>query len=152
MNSPFLTMLKQQNPDKEYPSNTGQKWTDEEESVLLDELDKKLDIDTIAEMHKRTAGGIISRCREIAYKLYTKNIDMQEIMLKTRLDRTQIIDAINRRKNQPVKKEKMEKVENVSSNNQSSEIAELKKEIISLKNDVKEMLRLIHQLYDFETQ
>ena len=29
----MLKMLKSQNPDKDYPSNTGQKWTDEEETL-----------------------------------------------------------------------------------------------------------------------
>ena len=34
MESPMLKMLKSQNPDKDYPSNTGQKWTDVEENEL----------------------------------------------------------------------------------------------------------------------
>ena len=28
MDSPMLKMLKSQNPEKEYPTNFGQKWTD----------------------------------------------------------------------------------------------------------------------------
>ena len=30
----YVEMLKSQNPDKDYPSNTGQKWTDVEENEL----------------------------------------------------------------------------------------------------------------------
>ena len=76
MESSMLKRLKSQNPNKNYPSNTGQKWTDEEESLLLEELSKGIDIEIIAQSHKRTIGGINSRRREIAYKLHVKNTSM----------------------------------------------------------------------------
>jgi hypothetical protein len=63
MESPMLKMLKSQNPDKEYPASTGQKWTDDEEKLLLEELSKNMDIETIAQTHKRTIGGINSRLK-----------------------------------------------------------------------------------------
>jgi hypothetical protein len=94
MESPMLKMLKSQNPDKDYPSNTGQKWTDEEETLLLEELSKNIDIQLIAQYHNRTIGGINSRRREIAYKLYSNNNSMEDIILKTKLDEDQITETI----------------------------------------------------------
>jgi hypothetical protein len=96
MESPMLKMLKSQNPDKDYQSNTGQKWTDEEETLLLEELSKNIDIQLIAQRHKRTTGGINTRRREIVYKLYSNNNSIEEIILKTKLDEEQIIETIKK--------------------------------------------------------
>lgn len=48
MESRMLKMLKQKNPDIKYPSNTGQKWTEQEELLLLDKLNKGVEIEEIA--------------------------------------------------------------------------------------------------------
>jgi len=144
--------------NKEKYPNAGRKWTDEEEDILLEELDKNIDIDTIAENHSRTTGGINSRCNVIAYKMYLNNIDVEEIIKRTKLSKKEIQYAISLRENRPVKKEKEKEKEKekvittqISIQPKNSEIAELKTEIIWLKKDVKEMLRLIHELYAFET-
>ena len=57
----YWDMIKIQNEDKEYPSNVGQKWTDQEEILLLEELDKNININIIAQNHNRMVGGIICR-------------------------------------------------------------------------------------------
>ncbi len=93
----MLKMLKSQNPDKEYHSNTGQKWTDQEETLLLENLSKNTDIQLIAQSHNRTTGGINARRRVIAYRLYSNNNTMEEIILKTKLDEDQIIETIKKR-------------------------------------------------------
>ena len=82
MDSPMLKMLKSQNPDKEYPSNIGLKWFEDEETILLEELKKNTDIEIIAQNHNRTRGGINSRRKEIAYKMYLKNILNYLVKLK----------------------------------------------------------------------
>ena len=66
MDGPMLKMIKQQNPDKEYPEKLGEKWTIEEENTLLQELDKNINIEIIAQTHNRTIGGIRGRQRTIA--------------------------------------------------------------------------------------
>jgi len=152
MESRMLKYLKAQNPDIIYPSNLGKKWTDEEETELLEELSKNVEIKTIAENHNRTIGGIVSRCREIAYKMYVKGIDMNEIINKTKLDTQDILQTITKRENRKIKIKLETELENSKNNNKSSEIAELKNEIANLRQDVKKILNLIHQIYDFETQ
>jgi len=71
-NKGYWDMVRISNEDKEYPSNMGQKWNDEEEKLLLQELNDNIDIEIIAQKHNRTIGGINSRRREIAYKMYLK--------------------------------------------------------------------------------
>ncbi len=103
--------------------NSGQKWTREEEVVLLEELSKDTNIQTIARIHKRSVGAIDSRRREIAYNLYLKNIPMSEIIQKTRLDMACIEQTINRRKPLVIKEVSLE-----------NEISGIKKDIKEIKN------------------
>ena len=58
----------------DFPSNMGQKWTIEEENILLSELEKNLDIEIIALSHNRTRGGIIGKQRNIAYNMYRSKL------------------------------------------------------------------------------
>ena len=155
MDSPMLKMVKQQNPDKEYPSNFGQKWSADEEKLLLEELNIDMDMHLIAANHNRTYGSIDGRRKEIAYKMYLKDINIEEIIQKTKLETIQITDIIFRKKNKPVKnnieiKTKLNDTDDVIL--QSSEIMLLKNEIFGLKKDVKEILRLIHEIYNFEIE
>ena len=70
----YWDMVRISNEDKEYPSNMGQKWTDEEELLLLEELNNNIDIETISQKHNRTIGGIECRRKEIVYKMYLKKM------------------------------------------------------------------------------
>ena len=78
-NKDYWDMVRISNEDKEYPSNMGQKWSDEEETLLLEELNNNIDIEIIAQKHNRTIGGINSRRQEIAYKMYLKNVTIEKI-------------------------------------------------------------------------
>jgi hypothetical protein len=148
MESIILKKLKSTNPDKEYPSNIGQRWTDEEEITLLDELNKNIDIEIIAQNHNRTIGGINSRCREIAYKMYLKNISMEEIIEKTKLDETNILLTIDKKKNYDIKiKDKVKETKKVISI--ENEIFEMKNEIKELKSTIKELIEMIKLIYEF---
>ena len=145
MESPMLKMLKSQNPDKDYPSNTGQKWTDEEETLLLEELSKNIDIQLIAQCHNRTIGGINARRREIAYKLYSNNNSMEEIILKTKLDEDQIIETIKRRQNNLNKCKSLTEIKKPFSI--ESEIDEMKNDIKELKNTMNELVEMMKAVY-----
>ena len=73
-------------------SNIGKKWTDEEEEILLKELSTNIDIELIAQKHNRNIGGITSRIKKIAYKLYINNNSIDEIIIKTKLNELEIIE------------------------------------------------------------
>ena len=83
-------------PTNVVPQFKGQKWTIGEETQLLEELDKGLDNDSIAKIHKRTIGGITSRIGGVAYKMYIDNNSIEDISNKTKLDEIQILDIIKR--------------------------------------------------------
>ena len=151
----FMNLVKIQNPGKEYPSKMGQKWTDEEESLLLEELNKNMDIETISQTHNRTIGGINARLRDIAYKMYLKNISMEEIIKKTKLNPEYIRQTIEKKQNNNSKKiaEVKNQViavdikKNISIEN---EITEMKNEIKSLKNTIQELVEMMKAVYEFE--
>ncbi len=143
-------MLKSQNPGKDYPSNTGQKWTDEEEILLLQELElsNNIDIQLIAQYHNRTTGSINARRREIAYKLYSNNNSMEDIILKTKLDEHQIIETIKKRQNQSYKCKSVTEIK--TSFSIESEIYEMKNDIKELKNIINELVEMMKAVYEFE--
>ena len=142
MDSYMLKKLKNENPDKQYPSNLGQKWTHEEEITLLEELSKDIDIEIIAQNHNRTTGGINARRKEIAYKMYLKEFSIEEIIQKTKLDDICIKQTVHRRGNGNYDVKKEFSIEN--------EIKEIKNDIKELKNTVKELVELMKAVYEFE--
>ena len=127
--------------------NSGQKWTDKEETILLEELNQNINIDLISQNHKRTVGGIHSRCREIAYKMFINNISMEEIINKTKLNEEQIIETIKKRKNTPKKIKPI--IENPKLFSLENEVIEMKNDIKELKSSIKELIEMIKSVYDF---
>ena len=151
----MLKMLKSQNPEKEYPTNFGQKWTDAEEILLLEELNNNINVLTIAEKHNRSVGGINGRCRDIAYKMYLKNIPLEQIIQITKLDEDYIKQTIERRQINAPKKIIEKKQITVSEKRPQklsieNEISEMKHEIKELKNTIKELVVMIKAVYEFE--
>ena len=147
MDSPMLKMLKTKNLDTDYPTNMGQKWTDEEENTLLQELDKNINIEIIAQTHNRTIGGIRGRQRNIAYNMYVKNVSIEEIVKKTKLDKEQIMETITRKENPPKKVKITQEPKKVSLEN---EIIEMRSDIKELKNTIKELVEMMKAVYEFE--
>ena len=144
----MLRNLKYKNSDKEYPANIGQKWTDEEETLLLNDLSKNIEIYHIAETYKRTTGGINARRQEIAYKLYINNISMEEIILKTKLDEVQIIEIIKKKQNNSKKYKSLPEIKDKSVI--ETEINEMKNDIKELKNKMNELIEMIKSIYRFK--
>ena len=151
MDSPMLKMLKTKNPDTDYPTNMGQKWTDEEENTLLQELDKNINIEIIAQTHNRTIGGIRGRQRTIAYNMYVKNVSIEEIIRKTKLYKELIMETITRKEN-PQKKVKITQEPKIEPKKVSleNELIEMRSEIKELKNTIKELVEMMKAVYEFE--
>ena len=152
----MLKGLKSKNPDKDYPSKLGgQKWTEKEETLLLEELSKNIDIQLIAQCHNRTTGGIDARRREIAYKMYINDISMEDIIRKTKLDEHYINETIQRRQNkQNNAKNNATKCKSITEITTpfsiKSEIDEMKKDITDIKNTIKELVEMMKAVYEFE--
>lgn len=127
--------------DKELPCNLGQKWTEQEEDILLDELHKNMNIHMIASNHNRSTGGIQSRIKVIAYKLHLKNDSTEEIIKKTKLDNITIKQIIEykSKSQKDIPNKKSEISENSLSTPQNSIFKILQKEMCEIKNDIKEL-------------
>jgi len=150
----------------------GKKWNDEEEATLLDELEKDMDITEIAQNHKRTVGAISFRLEDIAYKMHSKDIPMEEITRKTRLTEERITETIQKRQqarqqqrqeqqqqqdqSTRVKKERTpapapaqpQPKSKPKPKPEESEIAELKSEIVHMKSEITELKGSIKELIE----
>ncbi len=154
--------------DDEDRANIGNKWTEKEENMLLQELNDNLNIATIAKNHKRTTGGINSRRREIAYKMYLKNIPIEEIVEKTKLENDIIKETILKR--EKFSKRKTKEVEYLDiteltdlhpnhtqqnfleTDSIKNDIEEIKCEIKHIKYSIKELVAVMKSIYDFENK
>ena len=157
----YWDMVRISNEDTEYPSNMGQKWSDEEEILLLEELNNNIDIEIIAQKHSRTIGGINSRRREIAYKMYLKNVSIEEIIKQTKLDYNSIEQTIQKRRNynsnKNSNKNKTKEVDNIFISINKNDYIELQNDVKNMKNDIKkvkdtlgELVEMMKAVYEFE--
>lgn len=135
MESNMLKNLKSKYPNNEYPCNVGQKWTDDEENILLNQLNKNISIDTIAKTHNRTTKAITARCESIVYKLFLNGISMDEIREKTHFNEDKINYIIY-----------------TKSFTIEREVYEIQNDIKELKNTMKEILELMKVVHKFEVQ
>jgi len=153
----YWDMVRISNEDKEYPSNMGQKWSDDEEALLLEELYNNIDIETISQKHNRTIGGIESRRREIAYKMYLKKISTDEIIKKTKLDFNSIKEIIEKRQKNNSKKKTDKEIDNLLITFSKKDYLELQNDIKKMKIDIDqtknklgELIEMIKAIYEFE--
>jgi hypothetical protein len=153
----YWDMVRISNEDKEYPSNMGQKWTVEEEALLLEELFYNTDIEIIAQKHNRTIGGIESRRREIVYKMHLKKMSIEEIVNKTKLDYDSIKQIIEKRQNNNSTKMKIKEADNLLIAINKNDYVELQNDVKKMKNDINEikntlgeLVEMMKALYEFE--
>lgn len=128
------------------PSNSGYKWTEQEDNKLLDELNQNIHIDIIAKNHNRTISAIECRRKHIVYKLYSKKNSIEDIISKTKLEKYQIFEIIDRIENK-IKIKKPEIIPEIKkSYSIKNDITDLKNDIIDLKNTVKELTDILKSI------
>uniref|UniRef100_A0A6C0JNU3 Uncharacterized protein n=1 Tax=viral metagenome TaxID=1070528 RepID=A0A6C0JNU3_9ZZZZ len=160
----YVEMLKSQKLNKTYypdvsinkptnvdQSNVGKKWTEEEENKLLEELNKNIDIETISKIHKRKIGGIESRQKEIAYKMYMKNVSIDKIILKTKLDYQSIKQIIDSKQSVNTRLRPRPRCHNFKHPVLlETDMIEIKNEIKDLKKSISELSDMMKAVYEFE--
>ncbi len=144
----MLQMLQRKNPDKEYPANTGAKWYDEEDKILLEEIANNIDFETIAKNHKRTIGGIHARIKVIAYDMFLKECSIEAIMEITKMSNKEIETIINKKRQLSTKKINKKELQEVETKQiiKNDEIQLLKTEVINMKSDIVSMRNEIFEL------
>lgn len=134
--SQCIEKYKLANPDKDIPKNMGSKWTQIEESELLANIQKQLDIEEVAKIHSRTRGAITARLEVIAMRMYEENqYDIEHIGEVTKMNAISIQEAIDK------KNKNKGKYETKYQHTDNTDIANLKKEIIELKAIIKDLKR-----------
>ena len=113
------TLESKTNTETAIPAAKGKKWSSEEETQLLDELDRGLNVNSIASLHDRTYGGITSRMREIACRMIEAGEEMSKVVMVTKVSEHQINDAIEKKK-YTAKKRDERKSEKISGNQSAS--------------------------------
>jgi hypothetical protein len=129
-----------------YYNRQKEPWSDKETQEIRNKYETKgMTISEIADIHHRTPGSIGHKVKNIGlvehFTLSRGYIDYKNSKLYKEIISTSIIQS------------KLNKVvDKVPTIRRRDEIRMMRNEIDELKKDVKEMLRLMNALYDFETQ
>ncbi len=70
--------------------NIGKKWTDLEETQLLQQIKDGIEFDEIASLHQRTLGGIKARINKLAHIYKNEGMEMEKIGEVLRLDKLEM--------------------------------------------------------------
>jgi hypothetical protein len=79
------------------PEKRGMRWTKDEETMLLTELKDRKSILDIAQIHKRTEKGILSRLKQIACQLLDDEHSIDSVIEITQLSKKEIENSHKRR-------------------------------------------------------
>ena len=142
-------------------------WTDTEDLQLRTEyVDQQLDITQIADLHYKTPGQISYRLKKLGitehyykdtrgYDKYISSALYQEIKNapKAHIKKEKKERKVRKTKSQLIKEHTQHQQDQKENQEEIQlEVSQLRAEIKGLKKDVKEILRLMTAVYDFEVQ
>jgi hypothetical protein len=142
-------------------------WTDTEDLQLRAEyVDQELDIVQIADLHYKTPGQISYRLKKLGitehyykdtrgYDKYISSALYQEIKNapKAHIKKEKKERKVRKTKSQLIKEHTQHQQDQKENQEEIQlEVSQLRAEIKGLKKDVKEILRLMTAVYDFEVQ
>ena len=116
------------------------KWTDEEDALLLSELKLNNNFGVIAINHKRTTSSISARTRKLIYDMYLKNMPIDEITQMTNLNYPYINEAIEQET--MYSPDKVIKTQFKPIN----ELNDIKRDIHEIKQSIKDLTELVKGL------
>lgn len=146
----------------EYYNRQKEEWDDKEIQNLRNEYEKKeMTISQIADIHFRTPGsisyklkylGIVNNNTESRGYLDYKNSNLYNEIVSSGKKKDSIKKTESKKRGVNMSDNEITLKIKAESNTSFTEIIELRNEITDLKKDVKEILRLMNALYDFENQ
>jgi len=121
---------------KEYPSSFGKRWSTIEEKQLLKEIFQDIDIEEISSIHGRSLGGISSRLEVIAYKMHMDGKSLDKISSKTKLEKDQISEIIEKKSRVPVKKS------DASNSELNTSVQTLNTSVQTLNDNIEKLIKI----------
>jgi hypothetical protein len=126
--------------EREYYNRQNDDWTEKEIQDIRTEYEtNEMTISQIADIHRRTPGSI-------SYKLKTLGLITNNTQARGYLEykNSNLYKEIANKENKQIKKSSTKRM------SANREMLEMRTEIAELKQDVKELLRLMNALYEFE--
>jgi len=140
----------------EYYNRQKVSWEENELNDIRTEYEsKQLTISEIADIHRRTPGSISYKLQKlgiISHYTLARGYDVYKIshLYKEIVTSGKRSDSDKKLKKEIADTSSKEKIDQI--NTLEKDVSELKTEIKSIKKDVKEILRLMNALYDFESR
>ena len=126
-------------------------WTAEEDSEIIKEYnDYTMDVIQIADVHKRTPGGIAYRLKKL--EQIPTQIDARGYKAYQLGDLYREIVTNSKEKRKITQERKNTNIVNKANTNLELEVCELKDEIKSLKSELNEIKVMMKAVYNFEIQ
>ena len=139
----------------DYYNRQKEGWDDKEiQDIRIEYETKEMTVSDMADIHRRTPGSIAHKVKNMGLITHFTLSRGYADYKNSKLYKEIIVNNINGKKQAKQTKESKvnTKLHNSPLIKQDNEIIIIRTEIAELKKDVKEMLRLMNALYDFESQ